>query len=157
MQNMSPCLWFNGQDAEAALFYVGIFKNSRILETTYYPEGMPGPAGSVMTVRFVLDGREFVGLNAGPDQPFTPAISFVAYCDSQEELDAIWARLIEGGSEVQCGWLTDRYGVSWQVVPRAFIALLSDPDRAAVQRAMSAMMSMKKLDLPTLQKAFESA
>jgi predicted 3-demethylubiquinone-9 3-methyltransferase (glyoxalase superfamily) len=154
MQNLSTCLWFDGQAEEAVAFYTGIFPNSRIVETKYYLEGTPKPAGSVLTIRFVLDGVEYVALNGGPFFTFSPAISLVAYCDTQEEIDHLWERLLEGGRESQCGWLDDRFGVSWQIVPRPFLALLNTDDVAASQRAMAAMMTMKKLDIAALQRAY---
>jgi predicted 3-demethylubiquinone-9 3-methyltransferase (glyoxalase superfamily) len=156
MPKLSTCLWFDDQAEEAARFYVSVFKNSKITATTYYPEGvpMPKPAGSVLTVQFTIEGEEFMALNGGPEYKFTPAISIVVNCDSQEEVDELWRRLSDGGQEVQCGWLTDRYGVSWQVVPREFVEMLTRPDKAAVRRVIAAMMPMKKLDLAVLRKAY---
>lgn len=155
MQKIGPCLWFDGQAEEAASFYVSVFKNSKILGTNYYQEGMPRPAGSVLTVRFLLDGEEFVALNGGPHFKFSPAISFIAHCDSQAEVDELWRKLSDGGEEGQCGWVTDRFGVSWQVVPDAFLELLGSSDKAACQRALAAMMKMRKLDLAALRRAYE--
>jgi len=155
MQKPYPCLWFDGQAEEAAKFYVSVFKNSRITDTSYFPEGLPRPAGTVMTVSFVLDGQEFMALNGGPEFQFSPAVSFVVTCDNQEEVDELWARLTEGGMEVQCGWLADKYGVSWQIVPRALPELLTSADKAAAQRAAIAMQGMKKLDIAALRKAYE--
>ena len=159
MATIGTCLWFDDQAEEAAKFYVSVFPNSRITGTTHYPDGPPDPkrAGQVLTINFVVDGQEFFGLNGGPVYSFTPAISIVVHCDTQEEVDHAWAKLTEGGQEVQCGWLTDRYGVSWQIVPREFERMLLSEDKAAVQRAMSAMLPMKKLDLSALKKAFEGA
>jgi predicted 3-demethylubiquinone-9 3-methyltransferase (glyoxalase superfamily) len=159
MPTLSTCLWFDGQAEEAAKFYVSIFKNSKITATTYYPEGvpLPKPAGSVLTVRFIVAGEEFVALNGGPQYKFSPAVSIVANCDSQEEVDDLWRKLSEGGEEVQCGWVTDKFGVSWQVVPREFIEMLSRPDKAAVARAVAAMMPMKKLDISVLRKAYDNS
>jgi predicted 3-demethylubiquinone-9 3-methyltransferase (glyoxalase superfamily) len=159
MLALGTCLWFDTQAEEAAKFYVSIFPNSKITATSRYPDGPPDPkrAGQVLTVAFVLDGREFMGLNGGPLWPFTPAVSIVVHCDTQDEVDRIWARLADGGQEVQCGWVTDRYGLSWQVVPREFMRMIASPDKAAAQRAMSAMLPMKKLDLAVLRKAFENA
>ncbi len=154
MQKISPCLWFDGQAEDAAKFYVSIFNNSKILTTTYYPEGLPQPAGSVMTVLFILDDEEFTALNGGPEFKFSPAISLVAKCDTQEEVDYLWQKLTEGGEEVQCGWLTDKYGVSWQVVPTALIEMLSKTNTAASQRAVSAMLKMKKLNIAELKRAY---
>lgn len=157
MQNVSTCLWFDDQAEEAAAFYVSLFPNSRIIDTKYYLEGAPRPAGSVLTVQFTLDGAEYVALNGGPHFPFTPAVSLVAYCDSQEAVDTLWRTLSAGGKEGQCGWLTDRYGVSWQVVPRALLKLLNTVDKAASQRAVSAMMKMTKLEIAALQRAYDGA
>jgi predicted 3-demethylubiquinone-9 3-methyltransferase (glyoxalase superfamily) len=157
MQKVSTCLWFDNQAEEASAFYVSLFPNSRIVHTKHYLEGSPRPAGSVMTVQFTLDGREYVALNGGPQFKFSPAISFVAYCDTQEEVDILWRKLSEGGQKGQCGWLTDKYGVSWQVVPRALLELLNTADNAASQRAFSAMMKMTKLDIAVLHRAYEDA
>lgn len=157
MQKVSTCLWFDRQAEEAAAFYVSLFPNSRIVTTTHYLEGAPLPAGSVLTVQFMLDGAECVALNGGPHFKFSPAVSLVANCDTQEEVDTLWRRLSEGGQEGQCGWLTDKYGVSWQVVPRALLELLDTEDRAASQRAFSALMTMTKLDIAVLRRAYEDA
>lgn len=155
MLKLGTCLWFDDQAREAAAFYVSLFPNSRILATSHYPEGTPRPAGSVMTVQFTLDGAEYLALNGGPNFKFSPAISLVATCDTQEEVDTLWRRLTEGGEEGQCGWLTDRFGVSWQVVPRALPRLMTGTDTAASQRAVSAMMKMRKLDIAALQQAYD--
>jgi predicted 3-demethylubiquinone-9 3-methyltransferase (glyoxalase superfamily) len=157
MQKISYCLWFDGKAEEAANFYVSVFKDSRIVNTARYPEGSPGAAGSVMTVEFILNGEKFLALNGGPQYKFTPAISLVANCDTQEEIDDLWRKLTQGGQEVACGWLTDRFGVSWQIVPTALSELLTSTDKAAAQRAFSAMLEMKKLDLPALRRAYEGA
>ena len=157
MQKVSTCLWFDNQAEEAAAFYVSLFPNSRIIDKKHYLEGTPRPAGSVMTVQFALDGAEYVALNGGPQFKFSPAISLVAYRDTQEEVDTLWRKLSDGGQEGQCGWLTDKYGVSWQVVPRALLKLLNTADNAASQRAVSAMMKMTKLDIAALQRAYEGA
>ena len=157
MNRIGPCLWFDSQAEEAAAFYTAIFKNSRIIQTTRYLEGAPRPAGSVLTVRFVLDGQDFLALNGGPQYTFSPAISFVVYCDTQAEIDDYWAKLTVGGQEVQCGWLTDKFGVSWQIVPNSFMAMLDDPDTAAAQRAFTAMMQMTKLDISALEQAFNAS
>lgn len=156
MPNLGACLWFDEQAEEAAAFYVSVFKNARILGLTRYLEGAPKPAGSVMAVRFILDGVEFVALNGGPQFNFTPAISFIAPCDTQEEVDDLWSKLSEGGSEGPCGWLTDKFGVSWQVVPNALMEMLGSADRPAAQRATLAMLGMKRLDIATLRRAFEN-
>jgi predicted 3-demethylubiquinone-9 3-methyltransferase (glyoxalase superfamily) len=156
VQKITPSLWFDGQAEEAARFYVSVFKDSRIVRTNYYREGSPGTAGSVLTVQFILDGMEFVAINGGPQFKFTPAISFVANCETQDEVDRLWQALCEGGQEVQCGWLTDKYGVSWQIVPTVLPDMLSSADTAAAQRAFTAMLGMKKLDLSALQRAYEN-
>ena len=157
MQKISHCLWFDGRAEEAAEFYVSLFKDSRIVHTARYPEGSPGAAGSVMTVEFVLNGERFMALNGGPQYTFTPAISFVANCDTQEEIDELWEKLSQGGEEVQCGWVTDRFGVSWQVVPTALGEMMSSTDKVAAQRAFSAMLAMTKLDIAVLRRAYEGA
>jgi len=155
MQRVSTCLWFDDQAQDAAEFYVSLFPNSRIIDTNYNLEGSPRPAGSVLTVTFSLDGTEYMGLNGGPVFTFSPAISLVAHCDTQEELDVLWRSLSEGGQEGQCGWLTDRYGVSWQVVPRMLQALLNTKNTAASQRMFTAMLGMTKLDIAALQRAYD--
>jgi predicted 3-demethylubiquinone-9 3-methyltransferase (glyoxalase superfamily) len=148
-----PNLWFDSEAEEAAAFYCSVFKNSRILSTTRYPEGAPGPAGTVMTVDFELDGERFVGINGGPQFPFTEAVSFQIDCEDQAEVDYFWERLTEGGQEIQCGWLKDRYGLSWQVVPKGMEEIFDDADPARAQRAFKAMESMVKLDVATLRAA----
>jgi predicted 3-demethylubiquinone-9 3-methyltransferase (glyoxalase superfamily) len=153
-QRISPFLWFDQQAEEAAHFYVSIFPNSAVGEIARYTKTGPGPDGSVMTVAFELDGQQFTALNGGPIFKFTEAISLVVNCDSQEEVDYYWDRLSAGAHEVQCGWLKDKYGVSWQVVPVAFIELVQDKDPVKVDRVMKAMMKMKKLDLGVLEKAY---
>ncbi len=150
---ISTCLWFDGRAEEAANFYVSIFPNSKILKTARYPEGAPGPSGSVMTIEFELDGRKFLGLNGGPHFKFNEAISFIISCQTQEEVDRYWQALTAGGGEVQCGWVKDKFGVSWQVVSTALGELLSDPDAQKAKRVMQAMMGMKKLDIRGLQQA----
>jgi predicted 3-demethylubiquinone-9 3-methyltransferase (glyoxalase superfamily) len=155
MQKVSPCLWFDCQAEEAANFYVSVFPNSRILGTTHSLEGAPRPAGSVLVMRFCLDGEEFSAINGGPQFTFSPAVSFVARCATQAEVDRLWERLCEGGQESQCGWLTDRYGVSWQIVPDVLMEMINSTDKAAAQRAFSALMTMKKLDIAALQRAYD--
>jgi predicted 3-demethylubiquinone-9 3-methyltransferase (glyoxalase superfamily) len=157
MQSIQPCLWFDTQAEEAAAFYVSTFKGSRIVDVVRYPEGSPGTTGAVMTVRFILDGQEFLALNGGPAFTFSPAISLVVHCETQAEVDRLWETLTAGGEEGQCGWLTDKYGVSWQIVPNALSAMMSAGDTAAAQRAFTAMLQMKKLDIALLERAFESA
>jgi len=155
-----PCLWFADQGEEAARFYTGIFPNSRILATTHFSEAgieiHKRPPGSVMTVTFELDGHQFTALNGGPMFTFNEAISLEVHCKSQEEVDYYWERLGEGGDPAarQCGWLKDRYGVSWQVIPTAMEKLFEDPDSPATQRAMNAMLQMEKLDLAELERAY---
>lgn len=153
-QKITTFLWFDNQAAEAANFYVSVFKNSRILETTHYTEVGPGPKGTVMTVAFELDGQQFTALNGGPHFKFTEAISLVVHCQSQEEVDYFWKRLTEnGGQESQCGWLKDKYGLSWQIVPDALMKLLKESDPAKVQRVTQALLQMKKLDIKQLEQA----
>lgn len=153
MRAIQPNLWFDGNAEQAAEFWVSVFPASRVLGTTRYPEGAPGPAGEVMTVEFELFGQRFTGINGGPQFSFSEAVSFLVPCADQAEVDHYWAALSEGGEEGPCGWLKDRFGVSWQVVPDGMDELFADPDPARAQRAMQAMMSMKKLDLATLQRA----
>jgi predicted 3-demethylubiquinone-9 3-methyltransferase (glyoxalase superfamily) len=153
-QKITPFLWFDHQAEEAVGFYTSIFKDSNVGTVTRYGEAGPGPKGSVMTMAFELDGQGFVALNGGPQFQFTPAISFVINCESQEEVDHYWETLSAGGQEVQCGWLRDKYGVSWQVVPTVLIDMLHDKDAARAQRVMKAMLQMKKIDIPRLEEAY---
>ncbi|MGH3098110.1 MAG: VOC family protein [Streptosporangiales bacterium] len=153
MSKTTPCLWFDTQAEEAATFYTAVFKNSRIVDVTRYGSAGPGVAGSVMTVTFELDGQSFVGLNGGPQFTFSEAISFQVDCADQDEVDYYWNELSAGGEEGPCGWVKDKFGVSWQVVPRALPELLSDLDRERSQRAMSAMLQMGKLDAAALYRA----
>ena len=155
MQKITPFLWFDNQAEEAITLYTSIFKDSKVLSMSRYPEGAPGLAGSVMTASFELHGQQFVALNGGPQYKFTEAISFVINCDTQEEVDELWAKLSEGGVEQQCGWLKDKFGVSWQVVPSEFPRLLQGGDAKKSQKVMQAMMQMKKLDINVLKKAYE--
>lgn len=155
MQKITPCLWFEDRAEEAAMFYTSVFKNSRILEVSRYGEAGPGQEGAVMTVRFELDGHEFTALNGGPEFQFTEAISFQVDCADQVEVDEYWTRLTEGGQESQCGWLTDRFGMSWQIVPTALPELLSNPDPGTSQRVMAAMLTMQKIDIAQLRRAAE--
>jgi len=152
-----PCLWFDNQAEEAAKFYTSIFKNSKITEISRYTEAGPGQAGSVLTVTFELDGAEFMALNGGPLFTFSEAVSFQIDCADQQEVDRFWAALTDGGEESQCGWLKDRYGLSWQVVPAALIALMSDPDPKRVERTTRAMFTMKKIDVDALERAADAA
>src|SRR5262244_3891145 len=154
MQKITACLWFNGQAEEAARFYASIFKNSAIGEITHYGEGSPRPKGSVLTVRFQLDGQEFLALNGGPQFPFTEAVSFIVHCETQEELDRMWEQLSEGGAAGQCGWLKDHYGLSWQIVPTVLSTMLSDPNAARAERVLQAVRRMQQLDINALEEAF---
>jgi len=160
-QKITPFLWFNNQAEEAAKFYNSIFRNSRIGKITRYGkegEKVAGrPAGSVMTVEFQLEGQDFIALNGGPGFKFNEAISFVVNCDSQAELDRYWKKLSAGGQEVQCGWLKDKYGISWQIVPSELGALLSDKDAAKSERVMRALLKMVKLDIGKLKRAAKGA
>ena len=153
MRPIIPNLWFDTEAEEAAGFYVSVFPNSRIVNVTHYTESGPREAGMVMTVEFELDGQRFVGINGGPQFPFSEAVSFQITCETQEEVDRYWAVLTDGGEESQCGWLKDRYGLSWQVVPVGMEEVFADPDPARAQRAMQAMLGMRKLDLAALQAA----
>jgi predicted 3-demethylubiquinone-9 3-methyltransferase (glyoxalase superfamily) len=152
-KRITPNLWFDTEAEEAANFYISVFDNSRIVNVTHYLEGSPRPAGMVMTVEFELDGQRFVGINGGPEFTFDEAVSFQIGCETQEEVDSYWERLSEGGSEGQCGWLKDRYGLSWQVVPNGIEELFADPDPERAQRALQAMLGMRKLDLAALRNA----
>lgn len=155
MQKITPFLWFNSEAEEAAQFYISLFKNSRLVDILRYSEAGPAPAGSVMTVTFELDGQRFTALNGGPVFNFTEAISFAVDCETQEEVDRLWDALTDGGEPGQCGWLKDRYGVSWQIVPSALMKLLQADDPQKVKRVTEAMFQMQKIDLPTLQAAYE--
>ena len=154
MQRISPCLWFDNQAEEAVNYYLSIFKNSKIKSITRYTEAGPGPKGSVMVISFELDGVEFVALNGGPVFKFNEAVSLAISCQSQAEVDHYWNELTAGGQESQCGWLKDRYGVSWQVVPLQLTELMASSDAPRVKRMTEAMFKMKKLDIATLEKAF---
>ena len=155
MQKITPFLWFNDNAEEAVKFYTSIFKNSKIGSVARYGEAGPGPAGSMMTASFELDGQEFVALNGGPIFKFTEATSFVVNCESQEEVDYYWNNLLKGGTPSQCGWLKDKFGLSWQIVPTALSKLLSSKDPEKSKRVMQAMMKMVKLDIKTLEEAAE--
>lgn len=157
MGKITPCLWFDTQAEEAAAFYTSIFKNSRIVNVTRYGEAGPRPAETVMTVDFELDGQPFVALNGGPEFKFTEAVSFQVNCASQEEVDEFWTRLSEGGEEGPCGWLKDKFGLSWQVIPTVLTDMLNDPDPKKSQNVMKAMLEMGKIDIPTLQQAYQAA
>jgi predicted 3-demethylubiquinone-9 3-methyltransferase (glyoxalase superfamily) len=153
-QKITTFLWFDNNAEEAANFYVSVFKNSRITDITRYTNAGPGPKGSVMTIAFELDGQPFTALNGGPQFKFTEAISLVVHCDSQEEVDYFWSKLTaDGGQEVQCGWLKDKYGLSWQIVPEQLMTLLKQSDEAKGKRVIQALMQMKKLDIKKLEQA----
>jgi predicted 3-demethylubiquinone-9 3-methyltransferase (glyoxalase superfamily) len=154
MQQITPFLWFNNEAEEAANFYTAIFKNSRIGTVARYGKDTPGPEGSVMTINFFLDGQEFVALNGGPVFNFTPAISFYVHCKTQAEVDELWEKLSAGGEKSQCGWLKDKYGVSWQIVPEILIELMSDPDPVKANRVTQAMLKMTKIEIDQLKKAY---
>lgn len=153
MRKITPFLWFDNHAEEAVKFYVSIFKNSKIGRIARYPEGSPGPAGSVMTVAFKLNGQPFIALNGGPVFKFNEAVSFVVYCETQAEVDRYWKKLSGGGREVQCGWLQDKYGLSWQIVPSILDKLMTDKDPAKAQRVTQAMLKMVKLDIKKLKAA----
>ena len=153
MPKITPFLWFNDKAEEAANYYVSIFPNSKILSMSRYGDAGPGPKGSVMTVAFQLDGEQFTALNGGPNYAFNPAVSFVVNCETQEEVDRYWDKLTAGGKPIQCGWLVDKYGLSWQIVPKALLRLLGEKDPARSQRVMKAMMQMIKLDIAGLEAA----
>jgi predicted 3-demethylubiquinone-9 3-methyltransferase (glyoxalase superfamily) len=155
MQKITPFLWFDGKAEEAMNFYTSIFKNSKIGSLTRYGEGGPGPKGTVMTGRFELEGQEFMALNGGPQFKFTEAISLFVNCESQEEVDELWERLSQGGEKGQCGWLKDKYGVSWQIVPNVLGKLMGGNDPEKSKRVMQAMLRMQKIDIKALQQAYE--
>ena len=153
MQKLTPCLWFDTEGEEAATFYTSVFPNSKILEITRYGSAGPRAEGTVMTVSFELDGQRFTALNGGPDFTFSEAISFEVSCDSQEEVDRFWSTLSEGGEEGPCGWLKDKFGVSWQIVPKVLVELLSDPDQVKAERLMAAMLKMRYIEIDELERA----
>ncbi|MDQ3934827.1 MAG: VOC family protein [Actinomycetota bacterium] len=154
-QRIVTNLWFDGQAEEAAEFYCSIFDNSRIVHVAHYTESAPGETGTVMVVEWELDGQRFVGINGGPQFKFDEAISLQINCDTQEEIDYYWEKLTDGGEEGPCGWLKDRYGLSWQVTPTGMDQVFSDPDKGKADRAMKAMLGMKKIDMAELQRAAE--
>jgi predicted 3-demethylubiquinone-9 3-methyltransferase (glyoxalase superfamily) len=155
MQKITPFLWFNDQAEQAAKFYTSIFKNSKLGSISRYGEGSPGQPGKVMSATFQLAGQEFMALNGGPEFTFSPAISFFVNCETQEEVDEYWERLSEGGEKQNCGWLKDKFGVSWQIVPTVLGKLLGDKDAQKSQRVMQAMLKMYKIDIKGLQMAYE--
>jgi predicted 3-demethylubiquinone-9 3-methyltransferase (glyoxalase superfamily) len=154
-QKITPFLWFDNQAEEAMHFYVSIFKNSKINSVVRNAEGAPGPKGAVMTVSFTLNGQDFVALNGGPHFKFTEAVSFVVNCETQDEIDTMWEQLSAGGEEGRCGWLKDKFGLSWQIVPPLLPKLLKNPDPEKAKRVLAAMMKMKKISIPTLIQAAE--
>ena len=153
MPKITPCLWFDTQGEDAANLYVSVFPNSRIVDVTHYGSAGPRPEGTVMTVSFELDGRPFVALNGGPEFSFSEAVSFQVDCADQAEVDHYWERLTEGGEEGPCGWLKDRFGLSWQIVPRVLPELLAQPDAEKAQRVMAAMLQMRKIEIADLERA----
>jgi len=155
MPKIAPCLWFDNQGEEAATFYTSVFPNSRITEVQRYTKIGPGEEGSASAVYFSLDGQDYVALNGGPAFTFSEAISLQVYCHSQDEVDAYWAKLCDGGEEGPCGWLKDRYGLSWQVVPAEMTRMMQQGDPEQQERVMAAVLEMKKLDLATLQQAYD--
>jgi predicted 3-demethylubiquinone-9 3-methyltransferase (glyoxalase superfamily) len=155
MSAITPCLWFDTQALDAATFYVSVIKNSKLGKISYYGDGAPLPKGTELTVTFQLDGQEFMGLNGGPVFKFTEAVSFIINCDAQAEIDDYWQKLTaDGGKEVQCGWLKDKFGLSWQIAPRVLGKMMSDKDPAKTNRVMAAMMKMVKLDIKALEAAY---
>jgi predicted 3-demethylubiquinone-9 3-methyltransferase (glyoxalase superfamily) len=153
MQKITPCLWFDTEGEDAAEFYTSVFPNSKIVDISRYGSAGPRPEGMVMVVNFELDGQSFLALNGGPEFTFSEAISFQVSCESQEEVDTYWDALTDGGEEGPCGWLKDRFGVSWQIVPTVLLGLLEDPDREKSQRVMQAMLQMKKIEIDALERA----
>jgi predicted 3-demethylubiquinone-9 3-methyltransferase (glyoxalase superfamily) len=157
MKKITPFLWFDDKAEEAMNFYVAVFKNSKVGSVTRYGEGGPAPKGKVMTATFELDGQEFMALNAGPQFKFTEAISFYVNCETQEEVDELWEKLSNGGEKGQCGWLKDKFGLSWQVVPSILGKLLRDKDAEKSKRVMKAMLQMQKIDIKKLKQAYDQA
>jgi predicted 3-demethylubiquinone-9 3-methyltransferase (glyoxalase superfamily) len=154
MPKITPCLWFDTQAEEAARFYVKLFKNSKIGKITYYGADMPMPEGTVLTVSFKLNGQEFLALNGGPQCQFTEAVSFIVNCDTQREIDRLWTKLSAGRKKAQCGWLTDKFGLTWQIVPKLLMRMISGKDAARTGRVLHAVMGMTKLDVAKLKKAY---
>ena len=155
MQTITPFLWFDGKAEEAMNFYASIFKNSKIGSVTRYGEEGPGPKGKVMTATFQLNGQEFIALNGGPQFAFSPAISFLVNCETQQEVDELWEKLSEGGEKQRCGWLKDKFGLSWQIVPSALGVMLRDKDAEKTRRVMKAMLQMDKIDIEGLRQAYD--
>ena len=157
MQKITPFLWFDGKAEEAAIFYTSIFKNSKIKNIARYGDAGPGPKGTVMSTTFELEGQDFIALNGGPHFTFTPAISFFVSCETQQEVDDLWEKLSLGGEKNNCGWLRDKYGVSWQIIPTALGQMLHDKDAKKSNRVMKAMLQMKKIDIKALKQAYEQS
>jgi predicted 3-demethylubiquinone-9 3-methyltransferase (glyoxalase superfamily) len=157
MQKITPFLWFDGKAEEAANFYVSIFKNSKIVSVVRYGDAGPGPKGSVMTVAFQLDGQEFVALNGGPQFTFSQAVSFFVNCETQQEVDELWEKLSAGGEKQRCGWLKDKYGLAWQIIPSILPVMLQDKNAEKSQNVMKAMMQMTKIDIKALKEAYGAA
>lgn len=155
MPKITPCLWFDKEAEPAARFYTSIFRNSKIGRILRYGDAGPGRKGDVLTVNFELDGQEFQALNGGPEFKFTEAVSFTVHCKNQDEVDEYWEKLTAGGQEVQCGWLKDRYGLSWQIVPDILPKMLNDPDQEKADHVMEAMLRMKKIDIEELERAYD--
>ena len=155
MQEIAPCLWFDDKAEEAMNFYVSIFKNSKVGKITRFGEAGPGQKGSVMSVTFQLDGQDFLALNGGPLFKFTEAVSFFVNCETQQEVDELWEKLSAGGEESRCGWLKDKYGLSWQIIPSTLIKMLGDTDGEKAKRVMQAMLQMSKIDIGRLQRAYD--
>ena len=157
MRGITPCLWFDTEGEEAARFYTSVFPRSRITDVARYGSAGPRPEGTVMTVSFELDGQKFLALNGGPEFTFSEAVSFQVFCETQDEVDTYWSTLSEGGQEGPCGWLKDKFGLSWQIVPTRLTELLEDPDREKSQRVMAATMEMRKIDVDALERAAAAA
>lgn len=157
MQKITPFLWFDGQAEEAVNFYTSVFKNSKIGHTTRYGDTGPGEKGTVMTATFHLDGQEFIALNGGPQFKFNEAISFMVHCESQKEIDELWEKLSEGGQKIECGWLKDKFGVAWQIVPRVLSEMMKDNDSNKTNNVMKAILQMDKIDIKTLQQAYNKS
>lgn len=157
MQKITPFLWFDGKAEEAMNFYVSVFKNSKVVKVSRYGEAGPGAKGTVMSATFELEGQQFYALNGGPQFTFTPAISLFVNCETQQEVDGLWDKLSEGGKKERCGWLKDKYGLSWQIIPSALGKLLGDKDSAKANRVMVAMLQMDKIDIQRLQQAYDQA
>jgi predicted 3-demethylubiquinone-9 3-methyltransferase (glyoxalase superfamily) len=157
MQKITPFLWFDGKAEEAMNFYVSVFKNSKVVKVSRYGEGGPVPKGTVMSATFQLEGQDFFALNGGPQFTFTPAISLFVNCETQQEVDELWDKLSDGGKKERCGWLKDKYGLSWQIIPSALGKLMGDKDPAKSHRVMMAMMQMDKIDIQRLQEAYDQA